>query len=85
MATSEKTNNNFGKFTKNALNSHYNELLKRVDPLRVEYNYRKLLHDARKNGVWCNDYHLSALSSVLKNKTKYIYVVGGVLNEISNS
>ncbi|RNA14788.1 hypothetical protein BpHYR1_045846 [Brachionus plicatilis] len=35
--------------------SHYNELLKRVDPLRVEYNYRKLLHDSKKNGVWCND------------------------------
>ncbi|RMZ99114.1 hypothetical protein BpHYR1_050080 [Brachionus plicatilis] len=128
MATSEKTNNRYSllhldelisldtrKF-RNYLNflSRYNELLKRVDPLRVEYNYRKLLHDARKNGVWCNDYHLSALSSYipingeltdnficgfynnqigkfhytaivpnsiksldLKNKTKYIYVVGG--------
>ncbi|RNA37675.1 hypothetical protein BpHYR1_027020 [Brachionus plicatilis] len=61
MATSEKTNNII-------IIGHYNELLKRVDPLRVEYNYRKLLHDARKNGVWCNDYHLSALSSVLNFK-----------------
>ncbi|RNA40622.1 hypothetical protein BpHYR1_046057 [Brachionus plicatilis] len=38
--------------------SHYNEFLKRVDPLRVEYNYRKLLHDARKNGVMIIIYQL---------------------------
>ncbi|RNA11773.1 ATP-dependent DNA helicase PIF1 [Brachionus plicatilis] len=49
----------------------------------VEYNYRKLLHDARKNGVWCNDYHLSALSSVLNFKI-YIYYQMNDINGLTS-
>ncbi|CAF0715443.1 unnamed protein product [Brachionus calyciflorus] len=38
----------------------------------VNIKYAKLLYDARQNGIWGNEYHLSALSTVLKTNI-YIY------------
>ncbi|CAF0948349.1 unnamed protein product [Brachionus calyciflorus] len=49
----------------------------------IEHNFRKLLFDARKNGTWCNEYHLSALSSALNFKIDIYYQMKDLNEAIS--